>query len=373
MQGRWATLLIAVIAAIAVETPRLIAFVPNGWRWSLACETMVYALMLAVPLLLARLAPKASAFDRQWLPSARLHWVWFFGMVLLVLVGGGLATWLSGIPSHHYRTSYTFGRPARVVAVGLLTVLIGPIAEEFFWRVFFLEQLRKITYSTVAILSQACVFALSHLWLVRQGGTLLIAVLWYGTVFGTWRVRFRSILPLIFAHMLLNVLAIGPSLKREYDYAARSWLKPNIQQIELLAEEPPEKAVPAIIAFLADCDEEVRNRAVAMLTTRYRSCAGPYLKHALASNDTQIVNGVLFVIEIAPSFGLGAEVREIAWSTDDRSLQIGAVLALERLQDIEALEEISREHYDETVRQAANHGLRHARGGLGVGGVGVRP
>ncbi len=358
IQRRGVCLAILVIATIAVEVPKLVAFLPEGRGWVLARETMVCGLMAGVPLLLARIAPEAAGFDRQWVPSARSHWGWFLGMLLLLFVGGGIATWLSGVPRPKFSPSYELISPATILVAGVIIVLVVPIAEEIFWRAYLLEQLRKLTYSSVALLSQSFLFALSHVSLLHQGARYLVAVFWYGMILGIWRIRFRSVLPLMLAHVILNVFALGAALKSEYDYAAHLWSKPHIRQIDSLTREPIQKAVPAIIAFLADPDEDVCNHAVLMLITRYRGDAEPYLKDALASSDTKIINGVLFVIDMAPSFGLKQEVRKIAWSTDDRTSQLAATLTLHSLGDVEGLRQISQRHPDETVRRAAKSILR---------------
>ena len=90
-------------------------------------------------------------------------------------------------------------------------------------------------------------------------------------VFGVWRIRFRSIVPLILAHILLNAVVSIHVMKEKYDFArmaveaglpadfgAKVRTSPECQQIYLLTKEPTEKAVPAIIGFLANPDDIVR-------------------------------------------------------------------------------------------------------------------
>jgi len=362
MERRGARLGILVIATTAVEIPRLLAFLPEGRSWVFTCETIGYGLMAGLPLVLVRIAPEAAGFDRQWLPSARSHWGWFLGMILLLFLGGGIATWFSGFPTRAFYSSYGSIRPVMVLVSGIIMVFVAPIAEEIFWRAYFLEQLRRVTYTSVSLLSHSVLFALSHLRLLHQGPVFLLAVLWYGTILGIWRIRFRSILPLMFAHVILNVVAVGPVLKTQYDDTANLWSKPHVRKVESLTRERIPKAVPAIIAFLADPDDDVRGYATMTLLTRYRGDAQRFLKDALASSDTNLINGVLLVVEIGRFSGLREEVRRVAWSINDRGSQLAATLTLHGLGDVEGLREISQRHPDEIVRRTAQAMLAEESG-----------
>jgi len=350
-----------VLIIVAVEIPRLVAFLADGRDWTFACYAIRCGLMAGLPFLLGRIAPEAAGFDRQWLPSAWSHWGWFLGMLVLLLVGGGMIAWLAGFGEGGYgpygeiawRDSFLERRPTSIVLSGFLLVLVVPIAEELFWRAYMLEQLRKLMHSGLALLIHSLLFALSHFWLFHYGMLLLVAPFWYGTILGMWRIRFRSVLPLMLAHVIINAVALVPSLKIEYDYASQLWAKPPLAQIDLLTEEPIPRAVPAIIAFLADPDEDVRNYATLVLITRYRGDIEPYAKEALASSDPEIVKGVLFVIDMTRLSALGQEVRRVAWSSNDPTCQLAATTTLGVLEDAEGLRKISKEHPDETVRKTA--------------------
>jgi len=372
-RGRVACGGISLMAILAVEAPRLapsFASLPDRGDWAVAGATATCALMAAVPFLLARMAPRAAGFDTQWLPSAPSHWAWFLGMILILLVGGGAATWLArlrapdpcpyqGLVGDAY---YLAHGPATFALVGVLDVFAGPIAQELFWRAYVLEQLRKLTHWSVALLSQALLFALSH-WgtLHQQGPLVFIPLFWYGTVLGSWRIRFRSLLPLVLAHVALNSAALVPALWAHYDNSAAVWSKPQLAQIDLLATESAEKAMPALIDFIADLDEVVSAHALEVLGRDFRSEAEPYLKAALASRDGRTVERALFAVELYSYSGLKPQVRAIAWSPGDRTIQAAAILTLRGLEDEEGLAGISREHPNQQLRQVAAEMLRECQ------------
>jgi hypothetical protein len=243
--------------------------------------------------------------------------------------------------------------PLTIAIAGIASILVAPIAEEVFWRSYFLEQLRKIAPSIVALISQSLLFALSHKWLLDRGAIFLLAPFWYGLMLGIWRIRFRSMLPLVLAHAIVNAVAILPALKVEYDYAANLWSNSRVRQIDSLTTQPTQKAIPAIVASLADPDKDASNYAILILTTRYGQEAEPYLKKALLSNEIGVVKNVLFLISLKRLSGFTEEVRRAAWSGNSRTVQLAATLTLRDLGDVEGLQEISRDHPDEIVRQTA--------------------
>ena len=88
---RGATLAMLLIAIIVVEVPKyiVILFVPQGV--ALRCAILCcQVLMACLPFVLARIAPTVAGFDRQWLPPVWSQWLWFPGLVLLLLIVYGL-------------------------------------------------------------------------------------------------------------------------------------------------------------------------------------------------------------------------------------------------------------------------------------------
>ena len=354
-QGRVLAVLVAAI--VTVEVPKYVALLPAFRDWAYPCVLVFLGLQAGVPFLLARMAPRAAGFDRQWLPRARSQWAWFLGMVFLLFLCGVLTGWLASLVGFRFRWTDLPYRgavtAAKVVLNGVIMVLLGPIAEELFWRGYALEQLRKLTRSGVALLIHSLVFAIVHL---NAGFHVAISAFLYGTILGTWRIRLRSLVPLVLAHILLNGITSAQFLKDQY-YAACVMSKPECRQIDLLRKEPIEKAVPSIIGYLADPDEDVRIYAESILIEQYRTDAEPYLKKALTSRDKNTLHGVLFVISMGRYSGLTQEVRELVRSSDDVVVQIDGLSTLCDLKDVEGLRSVAQTHPNETVRRAAERML----------------
>jgi membrane protease YdiL (CAAX protease family) len=349
MSANKRTLGILAAAIVVVHLPMYCDHLLGHGEWHFPCSIATYGLMLFVPFALARVAPQAADFDKQLFPKVWVHWVWFLGMILLLFVSQRLAVRVImrlGFYSFPFEPSSRTVTPAILLLCTSVQILLGCIAEEIFWRGYLLEQFRKLVHSSIALLMHSILFALAHL---HSGLGVSAWAFLFGTIVGMWRIRFRSLLPLILAHIILNGVVYGPFLKFQYDQAT----SPNCRQIDLLTKEPVEKAVPAIVGFLADPDEHVRIYAASLLIERYRPSAEPYLKAALASKDKNVLNNALFVVEMCHYSGLQQEVREIAWSSDDRLVQIMAVNTLRWLEDAEGLRKIAETHVNERVRESA--------------------
>jgi membrane protease YdiL (CAAX protease family) len=335
--------------------------------FNIPCSFVAYCLMALLPFLLVRMAPKAADFDRQWLPNVRTQWAWFLGMVLLVFVCFFLykAMWIifgfKNQPSFHpYVGIYT---KTKVVLFGFIAILAAPIAEEIFFRGYLLEQLRKLTNSSNALLIQAFFFACAHLF--YRGIYVSSSMFLFSLIVGSWRIRFRSILPIIIAHIVMNTVGGFHILKDAYHFAAvmsqygiqLDVEKPGCLQILSLTYEPLKKAVPSIIAYFSDPDNDVRMFAQSILISKYRNDAEPYIKEALASKDINTINGALVVIAENHYSDLKQKIRDIAWSAEDMKIQISAVIGLSWLNDEEGLHKIREKHPNEKVRHKAEQML----------------
>jgi membrane protease YdiL (CAAX protease family) len=369
---------VSVAAIVLVHLPLFLPLWPQLGDWLYPGMFFACGLMVTAPFMLASVVPAVADFNKQWFPHAWSQWLWFVGMVVLVFVCGVASKPLADMLPLKYtppllRPSFTpdCSTISAVVLHGILIVLLAPIAEELFWRGYLLEQLRKVTHSGVALLIQSLLFSACHLPLItpRLGGfQAAISTFLFSFVLGVWRIRFRSIVPLILAHFLLNAVASIPILMVQFnfarfaaeaglepDFGAKVRSSPECQQIYLLAKEPPEKAVPAIIGFLANPDDYVRACATDTLLKRYPNDIVPYFKEVLASGDTKTIGGVLFVIEMGRFSEMKPDVRRVAWSVDDQSIQLGATITLECLKDIDGLRDIAKNHPNAVVRRAADH------------------
>lgn len=361
LKYRAAVISILLIAVIVVELPKYLILLHGCRGCALPCVLSCQALMVGVPFFLARLAPDVAGFDRQWLPSASSQWLWFLGMVLLLLTGGGIHGWLLSIQEDSLVSSLLSQimrdvAPTTVILRGVVFVLFAPIAEEIFWRAYLLPQLGTLTRWPIALLIHSLLFSLAHF---PTYWSVLLACFFYGTILGIWRIRFRSLLPLILAHVILNGVAFIPNLKAQYDAAVQSY--PKCREIDRLTREPVEKALPALIALMADRDEVVSLHALEVLGKNYRSEAQPYFAEALASSDNRTVDRALSATEWYGYSCLKPQVRAIAWSSENLRIQLAAVMALRGIGDEEGLGDIAQKHPEEKVRHAASNMLRALR------------
>jgi membrane protease YdiL (CAAX protease family) len=229
--GRRSYILVIVIGAIlAAELSKDVIFSTDRGDWAPAYEFLYYGVLAGVPFFLARMAPKAAGFDAQWLPSSRRHWAWFFGMFFLLLASKAILAALAAVTLGHPPPRPSIGpvTPIGIVFRGIAIVLIGPVAEEIFFRGYLLEQLRKLARSGVALLIHSLLFGLYHLYTWGLFTSLALSnslhAFLFAMILGVWRIKFRSLLPLLLVHVLFNAFAIVP-LKARYDQAvARSYL-----------------------------------------------------------------------------------------------------------------------------------------------------
>ncbi len=341
-------------------------------RSNLAGALASYVVIGTVPFILAKAIPGAAKFEHLWFPPARLHWIWFIGMVLALFAGNAIAAILTSNLTIRNDPRLDIPTTSSVVLLGGVLIVIGPIAEEIFWRGYFLEQIRKVTPSAVAVLIQSFLFGLTHLHLHLARSAFIQACLW-GVIAGAWRVRFRSLLPLILAHMILNAAVVIPRLKEQYDIAeiakpfaddlAKQTEKvrtdPKCRQIAALVKKPAPEAVPAIIDYFADPDEDVRTYAMTVLGGCFRREAEPYLKTPLLSRDKNTAGTALSLIGINHYSRYKQEVRDIAWSADiDLATQMSAVVTLGELDDKQGLRTIAQHHPSARIRSMAERVLK---------------
>jgi len=330
----------------------------------------MYGLMATTPFVLARVAPRAASFETRWFPLAWSHWLWFVGLLFLVFVCRIAAALLVGPLACRRYPTFELHTTTGVIVTGIAMIVVGPIAEEIFWRGYVLEQFRKLTRSAVALLVQSALFGMGHLHFHLATFAFVQAFL-IGAVFGIWRIKFRSLLPLIVAHMIMNSVIAIPILREQYQDADvvesleedlvkdyREHLKnvrsnPKSRQIQALSREPAQEAVPAIIEYFADPDEDVRLFAQEVLIQCFRPEAEPYLKAPLSSRDKKKLDGALFVVGMCRYTAYTQQVRDIAWSADEGTLPYLAVSTLWDLKDEEGLREIARSHPNAKVRESA--------------------
>jgi membrane protease YdiL (CAAX protease family) len=106
---------------------------------------------------------------------------------------------------------YTGGGLASNLAAGrrsstLLLLLFSAIGEEVTYRGLLLRYLTWLLRDPpIAVLASSLMFALAHSWL---GDMQMLSAIWMGLVLGTFYVRRGSLVTVIIAHFLFNLLQV---------------------------------------------------------------------------------------------------------------------------------------------------------------------
>lgn len=221
---------ILIAAIVFAELAKDLIYATDRGDWLPACVLLYYGLLACLPLLLARIAPEAAGFDVQWLSNSQRQWAWFLGMVfaafLAKVLSAALATAIAGPPSPPRVVGPT--TPTGILFLGIGVVLGAPVAEEIFFRGYLLDQLTKVTRSANAVVMQSLLFGLFHLYTYGLFTSFALVIslnaFMLGMIAGAWRIKFRSLLPLVLVHMLVNCTTII-SLKARFDQAV-DWTRP---------------------------------------------------------------------------------------------------------------------------------------------------
>jgi membrane protease YdiL (CAAX protease family) len=165
---------------------------------------LAFIFMLTVSLADAKMLFGLPPAHIPLLRRTRSEFVWLFLLTLLTILSGIAVTLFvryAGLPSSsailHFDKSLSFA-----VWYTFVIVLLGPVAEEFFWRGFVQSRLSSVIGAPRAFFAQALAFALMHF---RPIGGFL-PVLTYGLIFGLWRWKRKTLLPVIIAHIAVNAI-----------------------------------------------------------------------------------------------------------------------------------------------------------------------
>jgi len=330
-----------------------------GLRVTLYLVTTVAYVVL--PFLAARRWPRAARFEARWLPIKRVDYFLAFPLLIIAVGWACLGGWFLQWMGWWSKDMLPIGDAGPIAAaVSLFTVVVaGPIAEEVLHRGYVQDQLAKITRSYVAVVLQAALFAVLH---VPFHAVWSLVAFGLGLIFGFWRQWKRCLVPLIIVHVLINGLAsIPPYLAvREMNRAAQeAAASPKGREISRLAQGPPEAGIPAIVPYLDDGDENIRNCALAVLHKDYGKAGSRQYAQVLKNGTDRQIEGILLVIEWSRCVELAPEVRRIVYERPDLPMQIAALITLKTLADTEGLTEIARDHPDERVRKTASMMLGH--------------
>jgi membrane protease YdiL (CAAX protease family) len=178
----------------------------NDVLYFLFLPFLTFALMIICPLFAAKRFSSLASFDRTWTtkPRTKIRWFLLLGASILgANIVIGLLAMHFGWPKeavrvvHHLSGEYTL---FFIITNALLCVIIGPFAEEFLWRGYALRQFEKTLGSFIALFLQSFLFAALHF---RPILGFTVVFLW-GLIFGLWRLKKQSLMPVIVVHMIMN-------------------------------------------------------------------------------------------------------------------------------------------------------------------------
>lgn len=208
------TLVILVSIIVISYLPLVIAryvFVDEGFSKNdfillLASPFLSALLMIIFPIVAAKTSPRLAGFDITWIRKPRSDILWIFLLFLIVLISNLAFYWSMkklSIPVNYKGSVIFFSSSAMFLSAYTFHIaFISPIAEEIFWRGYVQVRLSKLFGPWIALFTQAIAFAALHFRPV--GGFFLLLV--YGLIFGLWRHRRKSLLPIIITHIIINSL-----------------------------------------------------------------------------------------------------------------------------------------------------------------------
>ena len=233
------TLVILVSIIVISYLPLLIAryvFVDDGFSKNdlilLLAPFLSALLMIISPIIAAKISPRLAGFDITWIRKPRSDILWVFLLYLIVLILNSAVYWSMkklSIPVNYKGSVLFFSSSAMFLSVRTFRIaFIGPLAEEIFWRGYVQVRLSKLFGPWIALFTQAIAFAALHF--RPAGGFFLLLV--YGLIFGLWRHRRKSLLPIIITHIIINSLfCIG----LWYDWTEQNKINIKFQEIEFLS------------------------------------------------------------------------------------------------------------------------------------------
>ncbi len=167
------------------------------------------ALMLTCVVYAVARKDNVSGFDTTWIRASWSELIFFLLFPLAVFVTDifvGLISKIFGLTPIAVVTGGM--KPWLVVATSIEGILGVPLVEELFWRGYVQWNLRKVLRPWIALVVQAILFAMLHVGGIR----LCLSAFGRAMVFGLWREKRRTLLPIILVHAVVNIL-----------YYARIW------------------------------------------------------------------------------------------------------------------------------------------------------
>lgn len=211
---RYAVILLLVVIVL-VHLPSLISrtiWVEDNWSrndyvFCIFLPVLGLYLMILSPIILLRTNPRLTAFDCAWFRWTRSELIRFpllvLGVLLVIIVIYAFVHIVHSSKSSHIylRSNHNL---AFWIWVMITTTLLSPVIEEVFWRGYVQGTLERAFRPWISILLQAILFGLTHF-----GPTDMLRACLIGLVFGIWRYKRNTLLPIIIMHVINNSVAFA--------------------------------------------------------------------------------------------------------------------------------------------------------------------
>ena len=184
----------------------------NDWMVYVVLPVIIMTLMIGFTIVLAGLIPKLAAFECRWFRWSRREFIEFMLLPFSVITSVLIVSFLGyrfGLPCTEPATrfengSYVCSYIPLFVWIIIRTSILGPVAEEIFWRGYVQSTLMRIFHPVLAVLVQAALFGLVHFRPVLG----FLQVFLFGLIFGIWCYRRKTLLPVIIMHIAFNSFVV---------------------------------------------------------------------------------------------------------------------------------------------------------------------
>lgn len=178
----------------------------NDFLLFLVVPCLMYTLMFICPIFIAKVKPLLADFDKTWFRKTHSEFKKFLWVPLSIFVSSAVINLLAkhlGLPFTKPIHRLCSDRSViSFIIPFVFYVLVGPVVEEIFWRGYVQYNLAKVFGHRIALFTQAIAFGLLHVDTIVSCFSGFVA----GLIFGIWRQRRKTLLPIIVMHIIINSL-----------------------------------------------------------------------------------------------------------------------------------------------------------------------
>ena len=200
----------------------------------------IFIIMFVSPFLAAKLSPVLAGFDQTWLLRPRTKIRWYVLLIVLSLFAFMIMGTISKYTGLPIVDTFIYKDISKLTAGfficrAILTMFLGPVSEEVFFRGYAQDQFCKCFGKRTALFLQAFLFALLHMRpLLGFTGAFIPGLIW-----GFWRQKRRSLIPIIIAHILLNGIYVLGHYPDLYEMSRKKISKNYMDELNRIGNTHP--------------------------------------------------------------------------------------------------------------------------------------